>query len=196
MPTVKDLRIELGDAFERVLPSALPSARLGEVITVYAHHAPSRAPGTVRLVGSLEEAPFSLESRLESSREPSNASAIARGCAAATIARLEASERPDTKAIVALSREHHVLSRHTALLVLESDAMFRAFGVERLAANNPVPRDEIRAHRSVEEGPGVAAGATAGSAGASLGVGGGACTLAPRLPHSGSKPSNHTRHAS
>lgn len=32
--------------------------------------------------------------------------------------------------IVALSRRHHVLSRHTSLLVLESPAMAKAFGVE------------------------------------------------------------------
>jgi Flp pilus assembly protein TadD len=197
-PTVKGLRIELGDAFDRVVPAALPSARVGEVVTVYARHAPSRARGSVRLTGSLDGAPYSLESPLESPLEPplespreaSNASAIARGWAEATIAQLEASEHPDTRAIVALSREHHVLSRHTALLVLESEAMFRSFGIERLAAHNPVLQDELRTRRSLEEEPTIATGATAGSTGTSLGAapdmgiaaGGGSGTGARSLP--------------
>jgi Ca-activated chloride channel family protein len=55
--------------------------------------------------------------------------------AASRIAELEASADPGAgKEIVALSKRHHVLSRHTALLVLENDRMFAEFGIERTSA--------------------------------------------------------------
>ncbi len=51
---------------------------------------------------------------------------------AARIADLDASEGPGARAeMVALSQRFHLASRYTSLLVLESPAMFRAFGVTR-----------------------------------------------------------------
>src|SRR5204863_5916940 len=52
--------------------------------------------------------------------------------ASRTIERLELENRGEDEArIIALSRAYSVMSRHTSLLVLESEAMFRAFGIDR-----------------------------------------------------------------
>jgi antitoxin (DNA-binding transcriptional repressor) of toxin-antitoxin stability system len=57
---------------------------------------------------------------------------VPRMFAAAKIADLEKDGRADDKdRIVALSKQFNVASRHTSLIVLESEAMFKAFGLEK-----------------------------------------------------------------
>jgi hypothetical protein len=52
--------------------------------------------------------------------------------ASSTIERLELEGRGEDEArIIALSKAYSVMSRHTSLLVLESESMFRAFGIDR-----------------------------------------------------------------
>jgi hypothetical protein len=57
---------------------------------------------------------------------------VPRMFAAAKIADLEQDGRADDKdRVVALSKQFNVASRHTSLIVLESEAMFKAFGLEK-----------------------------------------------------------------
>lgn len=57
---------------------------------------------------------------------------VPRMFAAAKIADLEKEGRADDKdRVVALSKQFNVASRHTSLIVLESEAMFKAFGLEK-----------------------------------------------------------------
>ena len=114
---------------------------------------------------------------------------------AARIADLDASEDPGARAeMVALSQRFHLASRYTSLLVLESPAMFRAFGVERTAggvtwtgeseaqatgavtaatAEPDGPSDEfaLPGDSADRAAPGGLAGAAAGSADAPMNTG-------------------------
>jgi Ca-activated chloride channel family protein len=56
---------------------------------------------------------------------------VARRVAAEEIAELEAMPTVDREAVVALSKESFILTRHTSMLVLENDAMFASFGIPR-----------------------------------------------------------------
>src|SRR5207245_757183 len=96
----------------------------------------------VKLRGELDGAPVEIAAPVVAGEAA--AGPAERIWAAARIAELEASADPAAaKEVVALSRRHHVLSRRTALLVLENDRMFAQFGIERTRApaitEDPLP---------------------------------------------------------
>ena len=131
-PVLAATRLELPDGFSEVHPPHLPNLRLGEEIVVTGKLRPG-AGGTARLVGRLGEAPYAraIELSVDDGSARSNP-LVPRLWAEARIAALQAGSEPDAKReIVRLSRHYHVMSRHTAMLVLENERMFAEFGIER-----------------------------------------------------------------
>lgn len=133
---LRDVTVELPEGLHDVAPEALPSVRGGSELRVLGRLRGASVRGDVVLRGLVGEERF--EARyplaLEASTSAGNAF-VPRLFAAARIHDLERKEDSEgtRRELVALSRAHAVPSRQTALLVLESEAMFRAFGVERAA---------------------------------------------------------------
>lgn len=122
--------LELPDGVEDVVPAVLPRVRVGDAVTVLGTLAPGFAGGTMRIVGDVLGEPVALAIPLAAERERPNP-LLPKLWAHQAIAALEAEGDAARADVVALSRAHHVLSRHTSLLVLENERMFAEFGVER-----------------------------------------------------------------
>lgn len=124
--------VQLPDGLEDASPAELPTLRSGQELRVAAR---MRGPvrGDVVLRGTVGGKPYENRFPLALDQSAARGNAfVPRVWAALTIERLELEGRGDDQArIVALSQAYGVLSRHTSLLVLESPAMFRAFGVDR-----------------------------------------------------------------
>ena len=127
-----DATVTLPPGLSDVAPSALPSLRAGEELTLAA-----RVSGTVEgelvLRGKLGGAPFERRYpiRLADGATTTN-SFVPRVWAEKRIGDLELEGGSEaTPTLVALSKSYGVMSRSTSLLVLESEAMFQAFGVDR-----------------------------------------------------------------
>ncbi|MBN1773541.1 MAG: FecR domain-containing protein [Deltaproteobacteria bacterium] len=129
---LEDARLSLPAGFSDPQPRHLPAVRAGEELLVVARMEPHVA-GEITLKGTLGGADYEQRYTvdLETTSAKGNAF-VPRVWAEAQIAELtlrDAAEHKDR--IVELSRDHHVLSRFTSLLVLESEAMYRAFDIER-----------------------------------------------------------------
>jgi tetratricopeptide (TPR) repeat protein len=142
-PVITGARVELGAAFRDVFPRQLPNLRLGQEITVVARLAPGAEPGSARLVGSLGKEPYAVETRLGGpALGLAETPLVSRLWAEAKIGELETAGGDIGATVVELSRRFHVMSRRTALLVLENERMFAEFGVERRAAKSPLLRGD------------------------------------------------------
>jgi tetratricopeptide (TPR) repeat protein len=129
---LKNPVVELPAGLADASPGELPNLRAGQELLIAARMSgPVR--GDVVLRGTVGGKPY--ENRFPLALEPSEARGnafVPRVWAALTIERMELEGRGEDQArIVALSQAYGVLSRHTSLLVLESPAMFRAFGIDR-----------------------------------------------------------------
>lgn len=126
-------RVELPAGLSDSAPSALPTMRAGQELVVVARMERERVQGDVVLRGEVAGRPF--EQRYEVELVGTDAAGnrfVPRLWAAAQIDELQLRGRGDERArIVAMSKAFGVMSRHTSLLVLESEAMFRAFRVDR-----------------------------------------------------------------
>lgn len=129
---LRDATLTLPSSVTDVSPTELPTLRAGEEVVVAARFA-GEVTGEVVLRGTVGGQPY--EDRYPVTLRASTAAGnafVPRVWAATQIERLQLSGNPgDRDRIVALSRAYGVMSRHTSLLVLESEAMFRAFGVDR-----------------------------------------------------------------
>ncbi len=125
--------VELPDGITDVAPTRLPTIRAGEELLVVGRMERSDIRGDIVLHGKVAGRAF--EDRYPVSVTASTAlgnAFVPREWAAARIADLELAGRGEDRAkIIAMSKAFGVMSRHTSLLVLESEAMFRAFGVDR-----------------------------------------------------------------
>ncbi len=126
-PLVKDLDISLPVGVRLAAP--LPaSARLGDSLVVYTEGEPEKPFDAVSIHGLLGENAF--HSSRAVSAVAMTPGVVGRFVAKERIAQLET--EPDRKnEIISLSKKHFVLSRETSMIVLENDAMFSAFGIER-----------------------------------------------------------------
>lgn len=134
---LRDPVIELPAGLTAVAPAKLGSMRAGSETLVIARMNGQDVSGEAVLRGTVDgeafEARYPLA--LHATSDAGNAF-VPRLYAAARIADLEASGAPTARAeIIDLSQKFRVASRYTSLLVLESAAMFRAFGVERGQSN-------------------------------------------------------------
>ena len=169
---LEDARLSLPAGFDDPQPRNLPAVRAGEELLLVARMKP-HVRGEVVLKGRVGGRDY--EQRYPIDLEVSSAKGnafVPRVWAEAKIAELTLRDAAANKdRIVELSRDHRVLSRFTSLLVLESEAMYRAFGVERpeAAVENWTGEDAIEAQDfdgTVEHlgalGDGVGAGRAGG----------------------------------
>lgn len=130
---LRDVELTLPAGLRDVAPAALAPIRAGGEIVVAARMSGELVRGDAVLRGEVGgerfEARYPLE--LRATEHPGNAF-VPRLFAAARVADREREESADATAeLVALSRRFSVPSRATSLLVLESEAMFDAFGIAR-----------------------------------------------------------------
>jgi len=129
---VTDVSVTLPAGLERLAPGAPAVLWPGEEHLLTARMTRPDVAGEVVVEGTLAGVPWEARYRvrLEATDAQGNAF-VPRLWAEQRIDALEARDEDARDEIVALSIGHHVLSRHTSLLVLESPAMARAFGVEQ-----------------------------------------------------------------
>ncbi|MBK8939289.1 MAG: AgmX/PglI C-terminal domain-containing protein [Polyangiaceae bacterium] len=157
-PALRDLRVTLPEGMVLAIdPPA--AARLGDELELFVL---GRGEGEVSVEAAAAAGAVRL-SRPISSREGARGYAT-RSFARAKIERLEASEEHVAE-VTALSTQYFVLSRHTSMLVLENDAMFAAFGIERT--------------RGASSGASLALEGSGGTTGTGLGYGAVAANVPP-----------------
>ena len=130
--SLRNATVELPTGLADVAPSILPTIRSGEEILLAARMG-ADVKGEVVVRGDVGGKPF--EQRYPLDLKVSSAAGngfVPRLWATLAIEQLERHGEGDTRTkIVALSQAFGVMSRETSLLVLESQAMFDAFGVDR-----------------------------------------------------------------
>ncbi len=147
---LSDVEVVLPPGFTEVTPRRLdPIPAGGEAFILARMPSGRQIDGTVTLRGRVGSDRFeqTYQAHVVPSTSTGNAF-VPRLFAAAKINELEATGTvDDAPRIVALSKQFHVASRHTSMLVLESDRMFEAFGVRRDGIT-PVFTGEDRAESS------------------------------------------------
>ncbi|MCA9535684.1 MAG: FecR domain-containing protein [Myxococcales bacterium] len=132
--SLRNVTLQVPAGITDVSPASLPTLRAGQEVLVVGRMA-SSAPigGELRLTGTVAGQPF--ENRYPVTLTPTTSAGngfVPRVFASTTITELERSAKgSDNARIVALSKAFQVLSSQTSMLVLESEAMFRAFSVDR-----------------------------------------------------------------
>jgi ferric-dicitrate binding protein FerR (iron transport regulator)/Mg-chelatase subunit ChlD/tetratricopeptide (TPR) repeat protein len=164
---LRDPTIELPAGLVDAAPTVLPTVRAGEEILIGAR-VTGEVKGDVILRGTV--AGQSYEQRYPLTLAVSTAQGnafVPRLWASLAIEQLERDGKGEDRArIVAMSQGYGVMSRHTSLLVLESQAMFDAFGVDRARSNvawtGEEDLEEVAADGAVDFDPAasVAAGTT------------------------------------
>jgi hypothetical protein len=130
---LRDVEVTLPDGLRDVVPSKIPTMRAGSETLVAARLHGDRASGDVVLRGKVAGEPFEARWPIEvrATSDEGNAWA-ARTWAAMRVADDERAGDESLRAeAVGLSHRFRVPSRFTSLLVLESEAMFHAFGIAR-----------------------------------------------------------------
>jgi ferric-dicitrate binding protein FerR (iron transport regulator)/tetratricopeptide (TPR) repeat protein len=129
---LRDVTLTLPEELHEVAPRKLDTIAAGSEAFVVARLAGANAAGTIVLRGKLGARDF--EQRYPVRIVPSSGAGnafVPRLYAAVRIADLERDDAPEAKQrTLELSRRFNVASRYTSLLVLESAAMFRAFGLD------------------------------------------------------------------
>jgi len=130
---LRDPVVELPPGMTEMAPSQPSNLRAGAEMLLSVQLPTGRAEGDLVLRGTVDGQPFESRYpvRVEATRDAGNAF-VPRLYAAARVIDLEARSGPEARAeAVTWSQRWRVPSRYTSLLVLESEAMFRAFGVDR-----------------------------------------------------------------
>lgn len=129
---LSDARLELPDGISLVAPARLDPIISGSELIVTGRLGRDDVKGEAVLRGSVDGRPFEQRYRLDVSASSSSGNAfVPRLFAASRIADLERDGTDGARReAVALSTEHGVASRYTSLLVLESEAMYKAFGLD------------------------------------------------------------------
>ena len=130
---LKNPWLELPAGIDRVAPGSLPTIRSGDEVVVVGRMRGREVNGDAVLRGELAGQPYEkrFPIRVQASSDLGNAF-VPTLWAQKSIEKLELDGLgQDVPKIVALSKAFSVMSRHTSLLVLESEAMFKAFGVDR-----------------------------------------------------------------
>ncbi|WP_437277567.1 VIT domain-containing protein [Sorangium sp. So ce375] len=131
---LRDPEIELPPGLTQITPARLDPIRAGgEALVVARMSSGADVSGAIRLRGRVSGERFEQTYPVTIAATTGAGNAfVPRLYAAAKIAELEETGGDAQKpAIIELSRRFSVASRFTSLLVLESEAMFKAFGLER-----------------------------------------------------------------
>jgi len=133
---LRDVEVVLPDNLRAIAPQKLDTILAGNEALISARMDSDTASGTLILRGKLGDTPFEQRYELHVAASDSSGNAfVPRMYAAARIADLERNGGAEAKKeALALSTQFSVASRYSSLLVLESEAMFRAFGLS--AANH------------------------------------------------------------
>jgi len=147
VPALRNASLDLPDGMVMARMNNVSAIRPGDtvVVTGKLHH---RVSGDVVLRGTGPQGPVSASFPVELSASAGSSNPVdahlPRTWAKMQIQHLTKTEGFKAKDdIVALSKDYTVLSRHTALLVLENDAMFREFNVVRSAKNTSKWKGEL-----------------------------------------------------
>jgi tetratricopeptide (TPR) repeat protein len=150
---LRDLEVTLPEGLRTVAPEHLDTILAGSEVTLSARMASDSVDGELIVRGKVGDAPFEQRYpvHVAATDSPGNAF-VPRVYAAARIADLEQNGGSAAKTeAIALSSRFAVASRYTSLLVLESEAMFRAFGVDAAHDNRRFTGEEL-AEKSDAEG--------------------------------------------
>lgn len=131
--TLSDVRVDVPEGFADVAPRRIGALSSGREVIIVGRLTRPLVEGAVVVHGRIGSHPFEerYPIKIEATTAKGNAF-VPRLWAAAKIADLEQEPLAESRTqAVALSGKFHVASRYTSLLVLESAAMFRAFGLDR-----------------------------------------------------------------
>lgn len=131
--------VELPEGLSDVYPKQVDTIRAGGEVYLVARMAASEASGMIRLRGKVGGDSYeqTYPVKLVASSSEGNAF-VPRLYAATKMGELEATQGENAKAdLIDLSKQFAVASSYTSMLVLESPAMFKAFGVDRPTAGVP-----------------------------------------------------------
>jgi len=129
---VTGVRLAFPEGVRQVAPAKTDLIWPGEELVVAMRTTAASVEGPLVVTGELEGVSFRREYQIKLDPVAAAGNAfVPRIWAQGRIDDLQEQDGgPETvKEIVAISKDHHVLSRHTSLLVLESPAMAKAFGV-------------------------------------------------------------------
>lgn len=125
-------QVVLPEGLSAVAPAVLPNLRAGEELVISARMDRPSLEGELVLRGEVAGEAFEQRYPLNLSTSEATGNAfVPRLWAAQQVQALQDAAQPDLTRSVALSQVYGVVSPHTSLLVLESAAMFRAFGLDR-----------------------------------------------------------------
>ena len=133
--TLRDVTLELPAGLHDAAPTVMAPIRAGEERIIVARVTGDHVQGDATLKGKVGGEPFEAKYPLDVRVVGDAGNAfVPRLYAAARIADKERDGGEGARTeLVALSRRHAVPSRFTSLLVLESETMFQAFGIDRAA---------------------------------------------------------------
>ncbi len=164
VPVARELALELPPGLTDVYPKAIPALRPGDTLTLVGKLSdgdPKALRGDVRLHGRSDAGHVDERFQVMLDAEYSDSGAtgvhahLPRTWAQQEITFLTQTQgAAASEQIVALSREYNVLSRFTALLVLENDRMYREFNVARKASDKDAWSGKLADNEAkpVEEG--------------------------------------------
>lgn len=130
--TLSDVHVELPAGLSQISPARLEPIAAGAELVIAGRTRDAAIQGDVVLRGVVDGRPFEQRYRLDVSVSDSSGNAfVPRLFAQSRIVDLERDGSDSAKReAVALSTRHGVASRFTSLLVLESEAMYKAFGLD------------------------------------------------------------------
>jgi hypothetical protein len=150
---LSDVRLELPAGISQVAPARLDPILAGSELLVSGRLDRLELKGDAVLRGTVNGRPFEQRYPLELAVSDSSGNAfVPRLFAAARISDLERDGSDSAKReAVALSTKHSVASRYTSLLVLESEAMYKAFGLDN-SRKTPEYTADLEAEGSSADG--------------------------------------------
>lgn len=165
---LRDVELVLPEGLHDAAPQVLAPIRAGGETIVTARLSGESAKGEIVLRGKVGGDAFEAKYPIDVNAKTDAGNAfVPRLYAAARITDRDRSAQDSARAeLVALSRRFAVPSRYTSLLVLESEAMFKAFGIER-SERAAAWTGEVEAQGSLA-GPGTGSGSGSGRAGLSM----------------------------
>lgn len=149
VPSLRDVQFDLPKGMAAVRQKNVSALRPGDTVMLAGKlRGPVNGPITLRAQGPKGPVTQSFDVSMSASRASAGGvdSHLPRTWAQMQIAHLTRTEGFGARdEIIALSKDYNVLSRHTALLVLENDAMYREFNVVRAEKNTDKWEGELSA---------------------------------------------------
>ncbi len=170
---LRNVRVTLPDGLVDAAPRRPDSLRSGGELWVIARMQRPSVRGDVVLRGRLGNAPFERRWPINLVATESDGNAfVPRLFAAARITDLERLGDADAKReVIELSQNHHVASRYTSLLVLESEAMLKAFHLAKTEETHEWSGESDDEQQvALEEAKGEPSQPTSGAGSASMAV--------------------------